>query len=937
MADDYISIEEGMRGRKVGRNGWKFAGVVLLLLGFLFLGAVRPFTDYLWFAQDVGAPEVFTVAYSTRGLLFSIAFLVAVVLYAGSFTKALGVQMVYLRTPQSMSEEVISRLIDWIQRYGPTVVKVAAVVLALLAALGFSTEWKTWLVARNATEFGMKDPTFGMDLGFFVFTLPWYTAIANFVFSLFFLGLIVTFGLYFGLEFLATLGKIEVAKPSIRLHLALLGAGLALSWAARLWLGRYEIGYIQNPIFTGGGYADQQRLFVQTALSVLLVVLAAGILVNARIGVPYVMTGWMAAVWGGIYVIGMWAYPAVLQRLVVEPDKINVESQFAKSAMTMTRFGYALDRMEEKETTVTSAPTTAELNASRATLENMRLWDPDVLRETIEPIQSLRPYYRFHDVDIDRYNIGGKQTIVMLSPRDIEWDGLQANRRTWVNTRLQYTHGYGLVMTAVDSATSEGRPEFLIKDFPPKTPPGLDVERPQLYYSDARDGMGAPIDRPAIVGTKVQEFDYQSEDDAVFNEWEQPRGVSVSGFFSKLAHSIRFADGNLLISSNITARSKIAYRRNVLDRASTVYPFLRFDNDPYIVVFEGRILWILDAYTVTDRIPYSALSGSGQVGLNYIRNSVKVTLDAYSGEMTAYAMEPEDPVLKTYRKIYPKLVVGRDKVPAGLEAHFRYPEDQFMLQAAILTQYHVKTPTSFLNNDDAWDLPVERGTVGATVRMSAYYVQVQLPGDDRARFFLILPMTPREKGNMSGWLAAHCDPDEYGKLMLFRYPKTSNTPGPAQMDARFNQDQEIANLNKLLNSEQSELVQGNLLVVPVGQSVLYVKPLFLRSLSRGVAPIPELRKVILATNDRIVVGDTYQQALDRLFARAPNVASTAPPPTQSDPETPPTPGGAGISKQELREALNLLEQAESALKDGDFARYGELQKALRAKLEELTR
>jgi len=936
VAEDFIIIEEGKNERKPEpRRGFRLFFVAIGLLALFFLAGVRPYTDFLWFAQDAKAPEVFTLAYATKGTLFAMAFVVAVALYAFSFTRALGVQMVYLRSPQTMGEAVVANAIAWIQRHGPTVVKLAALILAFFAALSFSNEWQTWLVSRSAVEFGQPDPTFGRDLGFFVFTLPWWTALANFVFSLFLIGLVATFAIYFGLEFLATLGKIEVSKPFIRLHLAMLGAGLALSFAARLWLGRFEIGYVQNPLFTGGGYADQQRIWVQTVLAGLLAVVAVGAIANSRIGKPYVLTGWLAGGWGVLYVLGMWAYPAFVQRVNVEPNKISVESTFAERAMKMTRFGYGLDRIEERETAVTSAPTAAELIASRATLENMRLWDPDVLRETIEPIQSLRAFYRFHDVDIDRYNINGKPTIVMLSPRDVDHDGLQANARAWVNTKLQYTHGYGVVMTAVNAATSEGRPEFLIKDFPPKTPESMPIDRPQLYFSDARTAVGDPVDQYAIVGTAVKEFDYQSEQDAVFNTWEEPRGVGVSGLLSRLAHSVRFGDGNLLISTNITSKSKILYRRNVLERAFSVYPFLRFDKDPYIVLFEGRILWVLDAYTISNRIPYSAMLGEGPAALNYMRNSVKVTIDAYSGEMNAYAMEPDDPILKVYRKIYPRLVKDPSQVPDGLNAHFRYPEDLFMLQSQVLTQYHVKTPTSFLNNDDAWDLPVERGEVGESVRMKAYYVQVQLPGDSKPRFFLILPMTPRTKGNMSGWLAAHCDPDQYGKLVLFRYSKTSNTPGPAQMDARFNQDQEIANLNKLLNSDQSELVQGNLLVIPIGRSVLYVKPLFLRSLSRGVAPIPELRKVILATNDRIVVGNTYQEALDRLFGSAPTIE----PPTDSGPDEPAEPDSASgsVEKSRVREALTLAKQADTALRQGDFAKYGELQKRLKALLEALAK
>lgn len=933
MVDPRLRVARKVRGAppwlRFGLGG-------ILLLGLLTLIGVQPYTDFLWFVHDVRHPEVFTLALSTEGTLFAIAFVLELLLFYFSFTKALGVTMVYFREPATVGEAVIANAIRWIQQHGHTVVKVAAVAFAFLGAVGFATEWNTWLLARNVQSFGVKDPAFGLDVGFFVFQLPWYTAIANFAFSAFLLALAGTFGVYFGLEFLASMAKIEVSKPFVRLHLTLLGVGLLLSGAARLWLGRYEIGYVENALFTGGGYAEQMKLGVQAVVAILLLPLAVALLINVNRGKPWRVALYGGGAWAVIYVLGMAVYPTIVQRFTVEPNKIEVESPFAQRAMDMTRFAYGLEGLDDKNIEVSDTPTAEEVARSGPTLANMRLWDPEVLRESIEPIQSLRAFYKFHDVDVDRYDIDGKQRLVMLAPRDIDLGGLTPGARNWVNMRLQYTHGYGLTMSAVNEATRVGRPEFLIRDFPPKTPPSLPIERPQIYFSDARDDLGLPDDQYAIVGTAVKEFDYPSESDAVYNRWEEPRGVPVGGLMARIAYSIRNGDGNLLVSGNIMSQSRILFRRNVRDRAQQVYPFLRFDQDPYLVVFGGRLIWILDGYTVSDRVPYSAILETREGRLNYIRNSVKVTIDAYSGDMHAYAVLPDDPVLKAYRRIYPRLVEDRTAVPKGLDEHFRYPEDLFMLQAAQLTQYHVKTPTSFLNNDDAWDLPFERGATGNSVRMAAYYVQLQLPDDPQDRFYLILPMTPRTKGNMSGWLAAHCDPEHYGKLVLYRYPKNSNTPGPAQMESRFNQDQEIANLNKLLNSDESQIVQGNLLVIPLGRSVLYVKPLFLRSRSQGIAPIPELRKVILATSSRIVVADTYDEALSELFGKgSPKPPTIAAPPTPSREPTPEA--GSAAIKAELKSLLDLLNRADEALRGGDFAKYGELQKEARAKLEALSK
>ncbi|HVL38610.1 MAG TPA: UPF0182 family protein, partial [Fimbriimonadaceae bacterium] len=852
------------------------------------------------------------------------------------------VGMVYLRMPSTAGERMMSNALGFVQDHAGLVTKLAALVVAGFLALGFSGEWNTYLLSVNGGEFGVKDPIFSRDVGFFVFELPWLLAMANFAFGLLLLTTLLTVGIYIGMQVLAALAQVELSKPFVRRHVSTLIALTVLAYAAQLWLRRYGFGYYDSHQFTGAGYAGIQQLAVQTLLAFLVAALAVAIFVGGSIGRPFRIAIYGGAATAALYVVGMWIYPAVVQRVTVEPNKLQVEGPYAERAIRMTRWAYGLDKIAVKDTDVRDEPTPEELAAAGPTLENMRLWDPDVLRQSIEGLQGLRPYYTFHDVDVDRYEIDGRRQMVMLAPRDIRLEGLSEQARAWVNTRLQYTHGFGIVMSPVNESTPQGQPTFIVKDVPPKVSKGIQIEQPRIYFSDFRDPFRGITSEYALVNTGIPEFDYPAATADRQHRWTGTRGIPVSGMLARLAASAVLTDGNLLISGNIQRGTKLLIRRNVIERASLVFPFLKFDNDPYIVVFGGRLTWILDAYSATERIPYSERIGTTE-RLNYIRNSVKVTIDAYDGTMNAYAVLPDEPLLKAYRRIFPRLIKDGSQVPQGLRAHFRYPEDMFKLQAMQLTQYHVTHPVSFLNNEDAWELPTERLSSGATGPMEPYFVQIGLPetaptNGDADEFLLILPFTPRNKQNLSGWLAARCDPENYGQLLLFRYPKDRVMAGPAQMEARFNQDKYIADINRQFTNEQSEIVPGNLLVVPIGQSILYVKPLFLKSRSSGIQPIPELKKVVLALNTRVVVGDTYEEALARLFdARAPAPDRRA----TGTPEQGPAPGaqeprpGAAVDREALRGALRLLDEAEQALRQGDFGRYGDLQRQARERLREL--
>ena len=907
--------------------------LALLLAFVLVAAAVGPYTAYLWYRHDARQPEVYATEYRTRGTLFALAFLPAWLLLWGSLDRAFRITLVFLRAPENRGALMFTAALTWVQANGRGVVRGVAPLLALFFALGFSNEWNTLLLARHRQAFGVADPTFGIDLGFFVFSLPWLRALANAAFSLLFLTTLVSVAVYAGLQALAALVRIELARPAIRMHVGLLLAATGLAYAAQTWLKRYETGLVDNAQFTGAGYAGMQALGAQTVLVGLVVLVALAVAVNGRFGRPYVAARYGGAGLVAFYVLGLIVWPEAVQRVVVDPNRLEKEAPYAERAIAMTRYAYGLDRIDVRDIAPTLAPTSTEVAGASATLDNMRLWDPEVLRQALEGLQGIRSYYSFRDVDVDRYTLAGKPTLVMLATRQIDLDGLQPSARNWANQRLRFTHGYGVVATRVDRAESDGSPSYLASDIPQRTVPTgggespLRVVEPRIYYGDSRDPSGRAVDEYAIVATGEPEVDYATPTGAETHTWKGDRGIPIGGILSRLAFAATLGDGNLLVSPKVVGGSRLLLHRNIIDRARRIYPFLSFDADPYAVVLDGRVVWVLDGYTTTDDVPYAAHVGVGGRRLGYIRNSVKATVDAYTGKTTAYAVEPDEPLLRAYRAVYPGLVRDAGEAPEGLAAHWRYPEDLLTLQSDVLGAYHVTDPTIFLSNGDGWTVARERGLGGEGETIRPYYVELRLPDEPTPGFVQILPFTPAGKPNMIGWLAAHGDPDRYGRVTLYRLAQNPPIAGPEQIEAKFSAQPEISNINRQFNNDQSRVVVGNLLVIPVGRSFLYAESLFLQAKSEGVQPIPRLTKVILAHNDRIVVGDTYREALAALFGGTKPADDVAP-------DVPVVPGAAPNG---VRETLDLLDRADAALRAGDFARYGELQKAARAKLKAMAK
>jgi uncharacterized membrane protein (UPF0182 family) len=598
-------------------------------------------------------------------------------------------------------------------------------------------------------------------------------------------------------------------------------------------------------------------------------------------------------------------YPQILQRLIVAPNELAKESPQLAHHITATRRAWALDRIVTRDLTGEASLTAADIRANRPTIDNVRLWDRDPLLQTFGQLQEIRTYYDFLSVDDDRYWVDGQYRQVMLSPRELNSASLPT--RTFINERLTFTHGMGLTLGPVNQVTEEGLPVLFIKDLPPASSVSLRVTRPEIYYGELTDSW-------VFAGTGQREFDYPSGDENIFTSYAGRGGVRVGGLLRRLVLAAHFGSLKVLLSSDITADSRALYLRNIRDRSRTALPFLAFDGDPYLVVTDsGRLRWIMDAYTATSRYPYAQPLRNGT---NYMRNSVKVVIDAYDGDITAYLADSTDPLARTLARAFPGILQPLSTMPPDLRAHLRYPEDLFRLQSEMYATYHMAEPEIFYHREDQWQKPVLSQT-GERPEQFMRHMIMRLPGEDRAEFIFMTPFTPRGKDNLASWMVARNDGEHYGELLVYRFPKQSLVFGPAQIVNRINQDTEIARQISLWDQRGSEVIRGNLLVIPIEESLVYVQPIYLRA--EG-GRIPEMKRVVVAYQNRVVMEETFEEGLGRLFSGwgpvPPQLAGAAPPAV---------PGGAvdGRAANLVRQASDMYQQALEAQRAGDWARYGE--------------
>jgi uncharacterized protein len=772
----------------------------------------------------------------------------------------------------------------------------ACTVLAFFAGNWGAMQWENMLLFTNSLKVGMSDPILGKDVGFYLFNMPLLEQLNAFAGFLIPATAFMVAALYYqhgGIRLTPSGASIDA---NFRKHMAVLAGLFFLSIAAGFYLDGFDLLLSGNANFHGAGYADVNgRLFTYRLLAFVTpvagAVLATGLWKGAwrlALAPPILLFA--------VYGVGIVAYPALLQNFKVAPNELDLETPYIENSIKFTRFGYNLDKIETIPFDVDLKLSSADIARNDATIKNIRLWDTDPLLKTYSQLQQIRTYYKFFDVDNDRYMVNGQYTQVMLSPRELSYADLPS--RNWINERLIFTHGNGLTMGPVSRISKEGLPEFFIKDIPPVSLADIKVTRPEIYYGELSNEY-------VIVGTKVPEFSYPTASGNINTVYTGKGGVSLGSLAGKALFAARFKTEKILLSSDITAKSRILYYRNINERVRTLAPFLRFDVDPYLVVTKaGGLTWMIDAYTYSDRLPYSKpLKG----GINYMRNSVKVTVDAYDGTVTFYLSDPGDVMARVYASIYPGLFNPMSSMPEDLRQHVRYPHQFLQMQASIFASYHMTDPKVFYNKENLWEIPA----LGEK-QMEPYYTVMKLPGEKKEEYILLLPFAPSKRDNLAAWLTARCDGANYGKIQAYTFPRDRLIYGPKQIDARINQDAFISQQLTLWNQRGSEVIRGSMLVIPIEKSLLYVQPLYLVADKAG---LPELRRVIVAYGDEVVMEQTLELALQRIFGgrKAPEAAAA-----------PGAPAAVKASSAELaKEAVAIFERATNLQRQGDWAGYGE--------------
>ncbi|MBD3304879.1 UPF0182 family protein [candidate division KSB3 bacterium] len=716
-------------------------------------------------------------------------------------------------------------------------------------------------------------------------------------------------------------------SQGVKTHLyALVAIGLLLKvWDYRLQM--YDLLYSRQGLVFGAGYTDYyvQRLALWGLLLYMaaLIVLTLSSIFSSKDRAIWIVVGIVLTIPIAIIIRGM--LPGIVQQVIVKPNELIKEEPFIQHNIAMTNEGYGLTDITVDQFSAQDTITLEEVQENQGTIDNIRLWDSRPLLSTYRQIQAIRTYYTFYNVDVDRYTIDGKIRQVMLAPRELEREKLPPRAQTWVNTRLTFTHGYGLVMNPVNIVTPEGLPELFIQDIPPVSSIDIPLENTAVYYGEQEmrqptspQGTGRSTPRNmsdyVIVRTDNPEFDYPAGDENKYVTYDGVGGIWMGSLFRRLLFAWGFKDVNILLTGSTNDESRIMFRRNIQERIRHLVPFIELDRDPYIVLHEGRLFWMQDAYTFTDRYPYSEQVYYNRRPINYIRNSVKIVVDAYNGSVEFYIIDQDDPLIQTYQNIFPDLFKDFADMPDGLKAHIRYPQDLFQIQMLQYNTYHMKDPKVFYNKEDLWTIPQENYG-GETISMEPYYIQMRLPGEKEVEFILMIPLTPNNKDNMIAWFAARSDGEHYGELLVYKFPKEKLIYGPSQIEARIDQDTVISQQFSLWDQRGSNIIRGNLIVIPLEDSILYVEPVYLRAEQRE---LPELKRVIASHGGDVVMGMDLEGTLEAVFGGKLTEAEK-----QLVEQVP----MADLEESELSSVIQQLVQhfnaARQSLAEGDWLKYGE--------------
>jgi len=889
----------------MNKNRIIFALIAVTVIFPMLANLLTFYSDWLFFVET-GFSQVFTTtlyAKAIAGLLFGglLFFFVQANLYfahqgkfpLAGFTIVGGGNIRINRDDATRLVKPVSLLVS--------------VALALFAGNWGALQWQDLLLFINKLTVGMTDPVIGKDIGFYLFSLPFLETLRGFCIFMALAAAVTACSVYYVRGGIMLTERGAAIDAQVRRHLALLVGFLACAVAAGFYLDSFRLLYANNSAFTGAGYVDvNSRLLTYRALTFLTPLVGIMLAVGIWKGVwRLALVPPMIVI--AIYLIGIRVYPGMLQKFKVAPNELALETPFIENNIKFTRFGYDLDKIETVPFDVDTKLSATDITNNDATIKNIRLWDHAPLLKTYSQLQQIRTYYKFFDVDNDRYLVNGQYSQVMLSPRELSYADLPS--RNWINERLIFTHGNGITFGPVSRISKEGLPEFFVKDIPAVSLADIKVTRPEIYYGELSNEY-------VIVKTKVPEFSYPTATGNINTTYGGKGGVPMDSLVKKALFAAKFKTEKILLSSDITAESRIIYNRNINERVKAVAPFLRFDGDPYMVVTQsGGLKWIIDAYTVSDRLPYSKpLKG----GINYMRNSVKAVVDAYDGTLSFYISDPNDVLVKVYAQMFPGLLKPLSAMSDDLRKHVRYPHQFLQVQAAMFAAYHMTDPKVFYNKENLWQIPA----LGEKP-MEPYYTIMKLPGEKVEEYILLLPFTPSKRDNLSAWLTARCDEPNYGKIRAYTFPRDRLIYGPKQIDARINQDSFISQQLTLWNQRGSEVIRGSMLVIPIEKSLLYVQPLFLAADKAG---LPELKRVIVAFGDEVVMEENLELALQRIFGgRKPATGSLATVATET--KTPPS--------QLAKEAMAIFEKATNLQRQGDWAGYGEELKKLRQVLQRI--
>lgn len=875
---------------------------VVVILGILSDWIV----EWLWMAS-LGYDQVFITIKETQFLLFFIAFIISLLvtmpnmhLLAKRFKT-----MSFANSPLEQFE---------VDPATPGAVKTVTyffyafgIIISVMFSIAFFAQWDTYFRFHWDETVGVADAIFGNDLGFYMFRLPFIELAQNSLTSLVFILTIIVGAIYFFAESAQRKGIQFDLKPDAVKHLSInVGVWLLLlSWG--YLLERYQLLFNAQGVVYGAGFVDVNiklpAIWIMFALCFLLAIFAFYQLYRQNI--KPLLLGVAGTILLGV--IGTSVLPTAVQKFVVEPNEVELESPYLEENIKQTRFAYKLDKIKEYSYQASDTLTRELITENQTTIDNIRLWDPRLLIQTYRQLQEIRLYYQFNNVDVDRYRTNKGYQQMMLAARELDTE-LPEQADTWVNRHLQYTHGYGVVMSPAAKIGKSGDPEFVIKDIPPVSNVGLPVDQPAVYYGESDPSY-------KLVNTNIDELDYPKGDENVYGNYAGSGGVSINNIFEKALFAWHFGDINLLLTNNINDNSKIQFWKSIQTRVKTIAPFLTLKDSPYLVLDQGKLYWIQDAYTTSPDFPYSEPFSNEY---NYIRNSVKIVVDAYNGKVDFYSFDEDDPILDVYKDIFPTMFKSADSLPETLKNHVRYPQHMFEAQMQMYNTYHMTTPQVFYNNEDLWTRPNEKYG-GTQIKMTPYYILSSLPNEQQLQYLQISPLTPNNRDNMIAWMAAKSDFPGYGEVFVYKLPKERLIFGPAQIEAKIDQDTEISRQLSLWDQRGSRVIRGNLMVIPVANSFIYVEPVFL--IADGV-DIPQLQRVIVSSGDKIAMQPTLEKAIDAIFGERSRIASPEVVAEQAnvDQAQPIQNVDTGANLEQIR---SLWRQAEDALQNGDWQTFGE--------------